>query len=192
MNTKEVYINLISDEKAVAVLMMNLKGPKNKPSNLLDVADACRHLIKKWGIAEVSKYFHTSEYMLRQIDKINEIKKDPVLKKLINDGTLRIEASYQLWRLDQSKRSQVAKIIKDMTSDEVRSFAYFLHKHDKLSVVECKKLFDETKPEKIRILAIPLNSKTFDDLQNSANKSKMKIHDFALKIVENYLYEKSH
>lgn len=170
-------------------MMANLKGSKNKPSNLLDFAEACRLLINKWGIKEMSKYFRTSEYMLRQIDKINDLK-NPKLKKLIQDGKLGIEASYQLWRLNESKRLEVIEIIEKMTTKEIREFVYFLHKNPDMSIFECKKLFDKTQPEKIRILALPLDSQTYESLKESADKSKLKIHDYALKILERHLYGK--
>ena len=65
----------MKEEKAVAIMMGNLKGPKNKPSDLVEFAEACRTLKKLWGFVEMSKHFRTSQYMLRQIDKINELKR---------------------------------------------------------------------------------------------------------------------
>lgn len=174
----------MKEEKAVAIMMANIKGSKNKPSSLLEFAEACRTLLKheKWGIKEMAKYFDVSEYMLRQIDKINEL--SPNVRKIVNDRKLGIEAAYQLWRLKEPKRTEVAKIIQGMTTDEIRSFVHFVHTKPHLDISECFRLFKETQPEKIRILALPLDEETFDKLKQSANKSKLKIHDYALKLLK--------
>lgn len=192
---KGVYRDMMSEEKAVAIMMTNLKGAKtHKPSNLLEFAEACRTLKDEkgfgWGIKEMSRYFHVSGYMLRQIDKINEVKENPKLKKLIQQGELGIEDCYQLWRIKEPKRSQVAELVQNMTSDEVRRLVYFIVNNPKLSLTEIKKLFEKEKPEKIKLLVIPLDSVTYEDLKKFASHSKLNVHDFALKILENHMYGK--
>lgn len=172
----------MNEEKAVAIMMANLKGSKNKPSNLLEFSDACRFLKNTWGIKEMSRYFRVSEYMLRQIEKINELT-NPKLQKLVKEGKLGIEASYQLWRIKEPKRTQVANIVKDMTTDDIRRFVYFIVKNPKLSISDCKNLFEKEKPEEIKLLVLPLDSKTYETFEKEANMSHLKIHDYVLKIL---------
>ena len=172
----------MKEEKAVAIMMGNLKGSKIKPTNLLEFAVACRELKNKWGFTEMAKHFRVSQYMLRQIDKINELT-NPKIKKLIKDGKLGIEASYQLWRIKEPKRSQVADEIKDMTIEDVRTLMYILKKNPELSVQECKKIFKKSEPEKMRLLVLPLDPETYEHLQKSALKSKETIHNYSLKIL---------
>ena len=171
----------MKEEKAVAIMMGNLKGPKNKTSNLLEFAEACRKLKKLRGFTKMSKDFRISQYMLRQIDKINELK-DPTLQKLIKDEKLGIEASYQLWRIDEKKRKEVAKIIQNMTTDEIRTFVYMLQKNPDLSVKECKKLFEKQEGT-LNMLVLPLDTTTYNGLQKKAKKSKLSIHNYALKVL---------
>ncbi|MDE2590638.1 MAG: hypothetical protein KGL95_13350 [Patescibacteria group bacterium] len=172
----------MNEEKAVAILMGNLKGSRKKVSNLLEIAEACRFLIEKWGIKEMSRYFRVSEFMIRQIDKINDL--NPKLRKLVGDGKLGIEASYQLWRFNEPKRTQVANFIKDMSTEDIRTFVHFAHKNPDMTLDECKKLFNKTKPEKIRVLVLPLDSETYDALQEIAVHSKLKLHDAAFKVLK--------
>lgn len=171
-------------EDATAIMMANLKGSKNKPSSLLEFANACRTLLrdKEWGIKEMTRYFRVSEYMIRQIDKINELK-SPKLKKLIKDGKLGIETCYQLSRIEEPKRSKVADIIQDMPANDVRRFVYFIMHNPKLSLTEINKLFENEKPEKIKLLVIPLDSQIHEGLEKLAIRSKLKIHDYALKVL---------
>ena len=94
----------MNEERAIAIMFANLKGGKKKPSNLIEFADACRTLQNKWkgGFKEMSDFFKVSQYMLRQIDKINEL--DDEVKKLVKAHKLGIDASYQLWRIDAIRR----------------------------------------------------------------------------------------
>jgi len=84
----------LNERQATAILMGNLKGTKNKPADLIKLSNACQFMIKKWGIKEVSIFFGVSEYMLRQIEKINHL--DSATKKFIQKNKLGIEKSYQL------------------------------------------------------------------------------------------------
>ena len=72
----------MNEEDATAIMMGNLKGAKNKPSNLLEFGEACRFWIEKKGVKKTSERFKVSQYMIRQIDKINEIKNTKLEKRL--------------------------------------------------------------------------------------------------------------
>lgn len=169
------------EEEATAICMGCFKKSKNKPENLLRFAIACRTLLKKWGIKEMSKYFDVSEYQIRQIDKINEL--DSKFKKLAKESNSGIEMFYHIWRLQEPKRSQFAKVIQDMNSDDIRTLIYFIRKNPSLSIQKCKKLLDDTKPDQVNLLVLPLDRDTYEVIEKSAQKSKMKIHDYAVKIL---------
>ena len=174
-------------EKAVAICMANFKGSKtHKPANLLEFAEACNTLLKdkEWGIKEMARYFDVAEYTIRQVDKINNIAKNPKLKKLVKEGKIGIEASHHLSRIEEPKRSQIAEIITDLPSKDVRRFIYFIVHNPKLSFTEIKKLVEKEKPEKIQLLVIPLDPETHKTLEKFATRSKLKIHDYALKILK--------
>ena len=172
----------MNEENATAIMMGNLKGSKNKPSNLLEFGEACRFWTKKKGVKWTSNRFKSSQYMIRQIDKINDIN-NPKLRKMIKEGKLGIEASYQLWRIKEPKRSQVAKIVKDMTTDEIRRFVYFIVKNPSLSIDECKKMLEHENPKELTLLVLPLDSNTYKNLEKEAKRHKLKIHDYVLKLL---------
>jgi len=174
----------LNEQKAVAIMMGNLKGPKNKPSNLLEFAEACKFLKNKWGFSEMSRYFKTSQYMLRQIDKINEL--NPKLRNMIKNEKLGIEASYQLWRIKEPMRTKVADIIQDMTTEQIRTFVYMIKKNPTASLENIKKMFQKEEG-KIRMLVLPLDEETFDKLSKSASKSKESIHNYALQLLQKRL-----
>jgi hypothetical protein len=174
----------MNETKAVAVFMANFKK-KVKPSNLLEFAEACRTLLehKHWGIDEMKRYFGASEYMIRQIDKINELKNSKI-KKLIKEGKLGIDACYQLSRIKEPKRTRIAGIIKDLPQNEQRRLVYFIANDPNLSITEAKNLVEKEKPEEIKLLVIPLDNHTYENLARTARRTKLKIHDYALKILK--------
>lgn len=173
----------MNEEEAYVTMVGNLKGSKNKPSNLLKFGEACRYWVKKKGVKGTSEKFKASQYMIRQIDKINEID-NPKLRQMIKTGKLGIEASYQLWRIKEPKRSQVANIVKDMTTEDIRRFVYFVVKNPKLPISECKKLFEQEQPKNINLLVLPLSSAIYNELESEAKRQKSTIHDCVLKLLE--------
>lgn len=171
--------------------MSNLKGSKKKPSDLLTFAKATRILLKnkgRWGIKEMSDYFGTSQYMIRQIDKINELDKE--LQRLVTENNLGIEAAYHLWRIQQSKdrglknAKKAFDVIKNMKSAEVRTFTHFFLKNPDLSLEQCKELSDKVHPEEIKILVLPLNEITFEKLLKESKKANLKINEYAIRKLE--------
>lgn len=174
----------MNEEKAIAILMANLKGSKKKQSNLLEIARACRLLNRLWGLKEMSNFFHVSEYMLRQIDKINDL--DAETRTLVKKRRLGIDASYQLWRLDEKRRKEATKTIRQSTTEEIRAFVNLLHKYPKKSVDECKKEFDKNRDQNIKLLVLPLESKVFKQLKEIADKKGVTVHDFVIKLIRDH------
>ncbi len=174
----------MNEERAIAIMLANLKGGKKKPSNLIEFAKACRALRNNWkgGFNEMSEFFKVSQYMLRQIDKINDL--DEETKKLVHSHRLGIDASYQLWRIDAQRRKDAMTIIPYLTTEEIRSFVNLLHKFPKKSVDECKKEFEKHRDKNVHILILPLPSEDFKQLSISAKEEKMSVHDFTLKIIK--------
>ena len=72
------------EEKAVAVLIANLK--KAKTTNWVEIAEAVRtlKLHPQWGLNKMAEFFGVSNYLLRQIDHINDLTYD--VKELVRGG----------------------------------------------------------------------------------------------------------
>jgi hypothetical protein len=174
---------------ATVILLKNLKGRKNKPQNLVDVAEACRTLKDhdKWGFEEMSRFFKVSVYMLRQIDKINDL--NPSVKRLVREGEIKIEKAYQLSRLSGKRQDEAAPEVVNLSAHETRKFIDLLLKSD-ASVAECKKLLKETTLKQFNLLVLPMKDDTYRALKKSADKANATLHDHALSILEGYLRER--
>ena len=70
-----------------------------------------------------------------------------------------------------------------MTTEQIRTFVYLLQKNSDISVKECKKLF-ERQEGTLNLLVLPLDTTTYNVLQKKAKKSKLSIHNYALKILK--------
>src|SRR5487761_491611 len=113
----------MNEKDAIAMMAANLKGPKIKYSNLLEFAEACDYLIKKWkSVAEVARFFDVSDFMIRQINRINTLSTEA--KGLVGEGRIGIDTAYWISRIDFDERKQntVAKYVveNEVTSKETR------------------------------------------------------------------------
>lgn len=169
-------------KQATAILMGNLKGPKNKPTNLIELSLACEVLIKEWGIKEVARYFDTSQYMIRQIEKINQLDSDT--KKYIKKEKLGIEKSYHLWRLNKSKRQEVLPLIKNLTSSDVRNLVYVIIHEPTKSIKECKKIFDSKYTKETTIMALSLPPDLRNRLTQISKKKNLNPVQFVKNLIE--------
>ena len=176
----------LNEERAIAILLANLKGPKNKPSKISEIAAACRILKNspKWGFVKMTKFFGVSRTTLREIDKINELK--PEFKKLADEKKLGIEASYQLTRIDESKQREAAQLFQEMNTKEIRNFIFYITSDRTLSVREAKEMSDKLKTPVVSILALPISDKLKTRLEKTAKNHKQTIHEYAVKILETY------
>lgn len=175
-------------EKAVAILLTNLKGSKKKPSDIFTISKAVHVILDEWGLKKASNFFEISQYQLRQFDKLYFL--SPEVKKVIKQKKLGIESAYQISRLDEKKQIPAIKATQGLRSHEMRQFVHLIKKNEDLDLHKAKKMVEKTLRGNFHLIVLPLTLQTHNDLQKKASKSNMKIHDFILNILENYLHGK--
>lgn len=179
----------MTEEKAAAVLMANLKGSRQKPAGLLEMARATRLLITAWGLPRMSNFFDVSEFQLRQIDKINELPAE--VKALVKKGKLGIDGSYQLWRLNgDSRQVEAANAAVGMSEAEIRALVKVLQADSTLRPDEERKKVVEANRKKINLVILPLTDKTYKSLVEIAKAERVNPHDLVLRLVEEYVRAK--
>ena len=176
----------LNEEKAIAILLANLKGPKTKPSKISELATACRTLKNStdWGFEKMSEFFKVSRAMLREIDKINEL--EPEYKKLADERKIGIEAAYQLTRIDKSKRHEVAKLFQSMNTVEIRNLVFYMINSPTMSVTEAKRRSDNLNAPIVNILALPISNALRVKMEENARRKKQSLHEYAVGILEKY------
>lgn len=169
--------------------MANLKGPKNKPSDWVEVAKACSLLMSEWGIKKMAVYFKVSEFLLRQINRIDKL--GPDAKKLVRNKKLGLEVAYHLSRLKMPRQAGAARVAVDLSMREMRQFIHLLLRDPDLSVDAARKMVEELRTQKINIIMLPVTSEAYSRLREAAAKSHKNVHDFVLQVLEEYTSGKS-
>jgi len=174
----------MTEAKAAAILSANVKGG-SKPSNVMDVARACRILSKSWGWDKMASFLNASTTQLRQIDKINDLV--PEAKKLVRAGKLRIEASYQLSRVDEKRQAEAARLAQSMKAHEVRRLVNLLLTDKNLSPKDARNSTFKEMRREVNMLVLPLTSETYGALELLSKRSKTNLHDYVLRIIEKHI-----
>ena len=172
----------MNEKQATAILMGNLGGSKNKPTDLITISNACNFLIKKWGIKETSNFFGKSEYMLRQIEKIQHL--DSTTKKYVQKHKLGIEKAYHLWRIEESQRIELLPLIRNLTTDDIRNLIYIILHEPSKSIKECKEVFDKNYSKETTILALALPPNLLNCITRISKKKRMKPNQYVMKLIE--------
>lgn len=176
----------MNEEKAIAILLANLKGPKNKPSKISDIASACRVLKSstKWGFVKMSEFFQVSKTMLREIDKINDL--EPEFKMLADNTKIGLGAAYQLTRINKSKRHEVAHLFQSMNTTEIRNLIFYLINNPALSVQEAKRMSDNLKTPIINVLALHISNDLKTRVEKIAKNNGESLHQCVIRIIEEH------
>lgn len=177
----------LNEKQAVQILMRNLKGSKNKPDSLLQVAESVNFLKKTTSLNDMKRMFDVSSTMLNQINRLNKL--NDFSKKLLQNGKLGIEKGYLLARLNGKRQDEAAKEIVNLSSHDSRTFIDLLIKNEKVSVSDCTQQFNQKISKKMDLLVIPMPYGVFNELERQSKKKRLDPHDLAFKILEEYLNE---
>jgi len=175
----------LGEEKDAAILMANLKGSKkNKPSNLIAVARACRRLKAKWGLAKMKEMYDISKTQLDWIDAINDLHEDA--KKFVRQGKIGMEKGYLLAKLNRDLQAEAAREMIGMNGREARQLIHLL-RHKDMSVPEARELVKKVFDKKIHLLVLPLTTENYVKLQKIADSANTNMHDLALSALEDLI-----
>jgi ribosomal protein L14E/L6E/L27E len=170
----------MNKEEAKQILVTNLKGSKRKPSPLL-AAEAARFLIKdkEFGSAfKVASSLSVSRPTIEAFDKINDQPEE--IKKLIQDGQIRIDQSTKLSSIsDLKKRIEIAKVVTNLSAKDTRCILDYSKKHPALSAEESKKAaialnLIRTDAQTVKV---HLESENFDKLQTTSKKMGLSLEE---------------
>lgn len=176
----------MNEARAVAILMANLNGARNKPSMVSDIALACRTLKMhpEWGIAKMSRYFGVAKTTLKELDRICDL--EPEFLAMADQKKIGISAAYQLVRVDRTRRAEAAALFPSMSRQEIRDLVFYIMKYPDISVQEAKRKANELVPQTVNVLALPISNDLKERLEKNSSKSGLSLHDYATAILENH------
>lgn len=177
----------MKEEKALAILLANLKGQREKRSSLLDIAEAAHELKLLYGTNdEVASKVGVSRTMIQQFDRIAALA-NPV-KEMIKKGELgmlAVDKAYRISTLPQKTQLAVARVVADLPEKETRFIITYAKRNPDLPAEEYRKRILESKTvtkERHLILCL-VDDETYDRLNAAAKRSKVSVE----KIVKRYI-----
>jgi hypothetical protein len=181
-------LNNIDEENLLAELFVELKGPKKKRSNWIDIAKKVRAATQLYGsIGNTAKKLGVSYELIRSILTLLTFPRE--VQILIKDNKIGYDAAQRLYRIrDPTKQVQVANTIAGMTSHKQREIIQYATKYPEYSLERFKarvKAPAITK-EKIHVLILPIRNTTYKALKKQASKEKTSPEKVILRIIEDW------
>lgn len=170
----------MNKDEAKRILSANLKGSKIKQLSLLIIAEAVRLLIKDKEYGSTSKLaesFGVKRPTIESFEKMNDQPEE--IKKLIQEGQIRIDASTKLSSiLDLKKRVNLAKAVAGLSAKDTRQIIDYCKKHPNLSPEECKKVVAYSKPKKqFQSVKITLGYKEYEAFLAASKKAGLNLEE---------------
>lgn len=177
----------MKEEKALAILLANLKGAKEKRSDLLDIAEAARTLHEEYGTYDkVAERVGVSKTMIQQFDKIAGLTES--VKDMIRQGKLgrhAIDKAYRLSQLLPETQIALAKVVADLPEKDMRDIITYAKRFPNLPASEYRKRILEAKTvtsEKHLIMCL-VDDETYSRLRSSAKEKGLSVE----RLVKEYI-----
>lgn len=181
----------LDEEKALAILFVNLKGSKKK--DYLATAKACRFLRKIYGsFAKVAEKVGVSSEIIREFDSLVDLPEE--VKEIVSKRAIRLDTGYRISTKLQGKERQVAiaKAVADLNAFDARAIIEYAEKNPDMpaSQVKSQVLGSKTVTERVHVFVLPLAEETFQALRTEATKMKTKPEELVKKIIQKWLLER--
>lgn len=177
-----------NEDKLLAELYLDLKGPKKKRDNWINIAKKCQLLIDNSpSVNKAAKKLGVSYELLRSIAILLTLPDE--VKKKIKQGLILYDAAQRLNRIEESKKQiEVARSIAGLPSHKQREIIQFASKYPNTGIDNYKKRVTslKSKTEKIHFTLVPLREDTFQKLDRYCKKNKSSIEKMILTMVEKW------
>lgn len=176
----------IDEDELLAELYVDLKGPKKKRDNWINIAKKCQSAIKIYGSTEeASKKLGVSYELLRSITTLLTLPRE--VKTLIEERKILYDAAQRLYRIsDPQKQIQVARTIAGLPSHTQREIIQYAVKYPNSGLDSFKKRLQipETRTERIYVVVLPLREKTYRFLERRSARKGTSIEKMVLRIID--------
>ena len=181
----------LDEEKALAILFMNLKGSKKK--DYLATAKACRFLRRLYGsFRKVAEKVGVSSEIIREFDSLEDLPDE--VKEIISKGTIKLDTGYRISTKLQGEERQIAiaKAVAGLNAFDARAIIEYAEKNPDMPASEVKSqvLGSKTVTEKVHVFVLPLSERTFQALKTESAKMKSKTEELVKKIIQEWLKQR--
>jgi len=178
-----------TEEKILANLYMNLKGPKKKKDNWIKIAQDCQQLTHYYGSAKmVAEKLGVHYEIIRSLLKLLMLPEE--VKQLIRNNQILFDVGQRIARLeDKDTQIRVAKAVVGLPNHDAREVIQFARKYPNVPLDDFKKRVVDSKGkvEKLYLAIIPLKEPTYELLKKIGKKDNLSLEKLILKIVNQWL-----
>jgi hypothetical protein len=192
---RERRASSINEEELLARLYLNLKGPKKKRNNWVEIAEDCQNLTSYYGSArKTAEKLSVSYELVRSLLKLYSLPNE--VKNLIIDNKILFDVGQRIARIpDKKKQIEVAIAIAGLPSHTAREILQYAKKFPESSIADFKTRVIEGKNrvEKIRMVVTFLSQSNYDYIIKKCTEfpiQSLTISKFISSIIEEWISRK--
>jgi hypothetical protein len=182
-------LSRINEEKVLASLYVNLKGPKKKQENWIEIATSLKKLSDYYGSPQkAAEKLGVSNELVKSILRVLNLPDEA--QDLIREGKILYDAAQRLERIhDRSRQKEVAKAIVGLTSHEARDLIQYARKYPKANVSGYRKRLANSKgkTERINVIVLPVREETYSSLRRMSKREGVSIEKLVSNILQRWL-----
>lgn len=177
------------EEKLLADLYYNLKGPKTKHENWIEIAKKCEKLVQHYGSTRTTaEKLGVSFELVRSIVSLLKLPKE--VQKLVRENKILFDAAKRISTIkDPHNQVEVAKAIAGLPSHKQREIIQYAKRYPDSGLGDYidRVTRPKPKPERIHVAVIPLRDEIYKSLQVAGRMQKISVERLILNVIEQWL-----
>jgi hypothetical protein len=163
------------EEKILANLFLNLKGPKKKRDNWIEIANNCKQLVDYYGsMSETAKKLGVNYEIVRSVLKLLTLPEE--VKSLVRSNKILFDVGQRIARInDRETQIEVAKAVVGLTSHDARELIQYAKNNPNADLEDFKRrvITSKNRKEKLHLTIIPLKEETYSFLKKIGAKEQL-------------------
>jgi ParB-like chromosome segregation protein Spo0J len=185
-------LSKFNEEKLLASLYVNLKGPKNKSANWIEIATNSKKLADHYGSPrKLADKLGVSYELIRTILRL--LKLPPEVRGLVKEGDILYDAAQRIERIrDPRMQIEVANAAVGLTSHQVRDLVQYVKKYPNSSPAEYRNRIVHSvgRKERINVVVLPLRDETYVSLKEFSKDQGVSVEKLVLQIISEWASNK--
>jgi len=178
-----------NEEELLASLYLNLKGPKKKHGNWMDIAEDCKKLKEYYGSAKkVADRIGVSYELIRALLTLLTLPEE--VQTLIRDDKILFDVGQRIARIKGKERQiEVAKTIARLPAHDARDILQYAKKYPEAQLGDFKTRVTQGKDsiEKVHIALVPLREDIYETLKMEGQQKKLSVEKTILLILKQWV-----
>jgi hypothetical protein len=187
-------MNEINEEEILATLYLNLKGPKKKRNNWIEIAYKCKQLADYYGSAKkVAEKLGVHYEIIRSAIKLLTLPEE--IRQLIERNEILFDVGQRIARIKNKEvQIKVARAVIGMSNHDAREVIQYAKKYPDAPLDDFKNrvMHSKDKVEKVNLVIVPMKEEMFELLKEIGKKDKLSPEKVILNIVSQWMKNHSY